>query len=205
MPNVAALQVTHALTVDEAERLLVLLRASTYFRQVAGLTDLEARVTARILRSFPITGVTGAPAVITATEHDFAAGDRVIIADVLGATAVNGRQLIAAVDADAATLTLRGVNTNAAYVSGGTVTDYGSGHLSAIVRYVDLDIEDGTVGLRGGKRGVVYSQVDDKDEAMLWALSILYGDELANEIRTKASSMGRNRGSGSGNFCVHWP
>lgn len=200
MPIVADLQISHALTVDEAERLLVLLRASSWFREVAGMTDLEELVTARILRSFPLTNVTGSPAILTATGHDFQAGERIIVADVGGATSVNGRQLIAAVDGD--DLTLRGVNTNAAYTSGGTVTDYGSGHLSSIVRYVDLDIEDGTLGLKGGKRGVDYSQSRDKDEAMLWALSILYGNALAEELRTKRAG---KPGSSSGRFCLQWP
>lgn len=67
-----------------------------------------------------ITGATNAsPIVITATAHQRATGDSIVITGVVGNTAANGGFVVTVIDAN--TLSLNGSSGNGAYTSGGVI------------------------------------------------------------------------------------
>lgn len=176
MPTVAQIENADPLIASQAMRLLAAIRASEIYRNNRHqYPDLETKLKAQIERKKPITGATFAsPVVITAVAHGFTEGDLVTVDGVGGNTAANGSWYAANVSTDG--LTLSGSTGNAAYTSGGFVISIISQHLSAICDALD-EVGDGTVGVRGGRQGVDYSQVRDREALIAEALDAMYSVE----------------------------
>lgn len=181
MPTTTQIENAEPLTASQSVKLIAAIRSSAYYREnKAGYPDLEATIKALVNRRKTITGASNAsPIVITATAHGFANDDAVTIQNVTGNTAANGVWIID--NADTNTFELLGSTGNAAYVSGGEVVSLNSQHLSAIAAALD-DIGDGTVGLKGGKEGVVYSQVSDREALIAEVLDLLFSAEETGAV-----------------------
>lgn len=175
MPSIAQIENAELLSASQSIGLIAAMRASEFFQaNVFRLDDLAERIKALVNRRKTITGATNAsPIVITAAAHGFADGDAVTIQSVTGNTAANGVWIID--NAATNTFELLGSTGNASYVSGGEVVSLNSQHLSAIAAALD-EIGDGTVGLKGGKDGVDYSQSRDREDLLRQAFSLLYTD-----------------------------
>jgi len=175
MPSIAQIENAEPLSASQSVGLIAAMRASEFFKENAfRLDDLADRIKALVNRRKTIAGASNAsPIVITATAHGFADDDAVTIQSVTGNTNANGVWIIDNVAAN--TFELLGSTGNAAYVSGGEVVSLNSQHLSAIAAALD-DIGDGTVGLKGGKEGVDYSQSRDREDLLRQAFSVLYTD-----------------------------
>lgn len=179
MPTSAQIIAAPALTVSQGQHLLALLRASEAYRaNVGAYPDLQAVLWAEVNRKFAITGATNAaPIVLTATAHGFAVDESVYAESVGGNTAANGEWLVDAPTTNA--LTLLGSTGNAAYTSGGLLTSLKSKQLAAIVEALDC-LGEGTEALKGGKEGLDYSAVRDREALLQEALSLLYSFETLN-------------------------
>jgi hypothetical protein len=181
MPTTLQIENADVLTASQALRLLAAIRASEYFRENrAAYPDIDATIKARVNRKKTLSGATNAsPIVVTSTAHGFSDDEVITVQGVLGNTAANGVWLIANKTAD--TFELQGSTGNGAYTSGGEILDLVSQHLSAIADALDL-VGDGTVGLKGGSKGVDYSQVRDREALVAEALDALYDVEDAGAI-----------------------
>jgi hypothetical protein len=173
MPTVAQIENADPLIASEAMRLLAAIRAAAIYRDNRHLyPDVETKIKAEIERKKAITGATSAsPIVITAIAHGFADGDLITVDGAGGNTAANGAWQASIVTTD--TLTLFGSTGNAAYTSGGFVIGLISQHLAAIVAALD-EVGDGTVGVKGGRQGVDYSQTRDREALIAEALDAMY-------------------------------
>jgi len=179
MPTTSQIEAAAALTVAQALRLRTLLRASEVYGSNLGLyEDLDTVLQAEIERKFNLSGATNAtPIVVTAVGHNFVADDLVSIAGVVGNTAANGQWPVASVSGN--NFSLVGSVGNGVYASGGVVTSLKSKQLSALVAALDT-LGDGAVGLSGGREGVQYSDVAEREALLAEVLGVLYSlDDLA--------------------------
>lgn len=181
MPTVAQIENADVLTASQAIRLISAIRASESYREnKAGYPDFETEIRSRINRQKTISGATNAsPIVITSTAHGFADDESVTVQGVGGNTAANGVWLVANVTAD--TFELVGSSGNGAYTSGGQILDLASQHLAAIADALD-EIGDGTVGVKGGRQGVDYSQVRDREALIAEALDLLFSADDSGAV-----------------------
>jgi len=173
MPTVAQIENADPLIASEAMRLLAAIRASAIYRENRAMyPDVEGKVKIEIERRKAVTGATNAsPIVVTAIGHGFSDGDLVTVDGVLGNTAANGPWQVVNPAAD--TLALFGSTGNTAYTSGGFIIGLVSQHLAAIVAALD-EVGDGTVGVKGGRQGVDYSQTRDRESLIAEALDAMY-------------------------------
>lgn len=181
MPTVAQIENAEPLTASQSVRLIAAVRSSEYYREnKASYPDLEATIKAMVNRRKTITGATNAtPVVVTATAHGFSDGDAVTIQNVIGNTAANGVWIVD--NPTTNTFELQGSVGNAAYVSGGEAVSLISQHLSAIAAALD-EVGDGTVGLKGGSDGLVYSQVSDREQLIAEVLDLLFSAEQTGAV-----------------------
>lgn len=181
MPTVAQIENAEPLTASQSVRLIAAVRSSEYYRaNKASYPDMEATIKALVNRRKTITGATNAsPIVITAAAHGFSDGDAVTVQNVAGNTAANGVWIID--NPATSTFELQGSTGNAAYVSGGEVVSMVSQHLSAIADALD-GIGDGTVGLKGGNDGVIYSQVSDREQLIAEVLDVMFSAEQTGAV-----------------------
>lgn len=173
MPTTAQIENADPLTASQATRLISLLKASARYNAAPwAYGGLDARVFAKVSRRFTITGATNAtPIVVTAAGHGFLADDPVAVEGVLGNTAADGDWLAANVTDD--TLGLKGSVGNAAYTSGGAITDYRSKLLAAITEALDL-LKDSTLAIKGGTKGIDLSKERDREKLCEEAFDALY-------------------------------
>lgn len=181
MPTVAEIEAASPLTASQAVRLIAAVRSSEYYREnKASYPSLEATIKAAVARSKTVTGATNAsPIVITAAAHGFNDGDAVQISGIVGNTAANGVWIVD--NPTANTFELQGTVGNGAYVSGGIVDSLASQHLSAIAAAID-NVGDGTVALKGGSDGVIYSQVSDREQLIAELLDLLFSAEQTGAV-----------------------
>lgn len=181
MPTVAQIENADPITASQAARLLAAIRASQAFRDNrAAYPDVDAKVKARINRRAVITGANNtSPILIIADDHGFEDDELVTVQDVLGNAAANGVWLVTSATPN--TFQLTGSTGDGAYTSGGEALDLISQQLSALVDALD-EIGDGTVGVKGGRQGVDYSQTRDREALIAEVLDALYDVEDAGAI-----------------------
>ncbi len=173
MPKVIDIENADVLTASEAARLLAAIRASEYYTTNQWkYPDLESTVKTRVNRKRAITDASNnSPIVIESEAHGFSTNETVTVQGVGGNSSANGVWLVASAAAD--TFELVGSVGSAAYTSGGEILDLVSQHLATIVATLD-ELGDGTVGIKGGKDGVDYSQTRDREALVAEALDTLY-------------------------------
>lgn len=173
MPSVAQIENADPLGASQVTRLIRTIRASeTYREDTARWPDIEKKVVFRAGRKKTLSGASNtSPIVITSMAHGFSNDELVTVQNILGNTAANGVWVIA--NATANTFELIGSTGNGAYTNGGEIIDLVSQHLSAIVAAID-GIGDGTVGIKGGRDALDYSQSRDREDLVKEALAALY-------------------------------